>query len=182
MTRIIKRYSNRKCYDTETSRYINIEDIEELVKDEVDVKIIDNSTKEDITAIYLSKIIMTQEKRTKDRFTPMFLTREIQRRSKPVLEKVLGTYRKGSDILFKEYEQAKELIGKLTSEGVSEKDARELVNRIIAMTKSSPGEVECFIDSKIKSTMTKLGSPSPEEIDELNRKLDELQEKLKGLK
>ncbi len=182
MTRIIKRYSNRKCYDTETSRYINIEDIEELVRDEVDIKIIDNSTKEDITAIYLSKIIMTQEKRNKDRFTPMFLTREIQRRSKPMLEKFMGTYKKGSDILFKEYEQAKELIGKLLAEGVSEKDAKELVNNIIAMTKSSPKEVERFIDSRIKSTMSKLGAPSEEEIDELNRKLDELQKKLNELK
>ena len=182
MTRIIKRYSNRKCYDTETSKYINIEDIEELVRNEEDIKIIDNSTKEDITAIYLSKIIMAQEKRTKDKFTPLFLTREIQRRSGPVLKKVFGGYKKSSDILLKEYEEARSLISRLLSSGFSEKEAGEFIEKIIEMTKNSPREIERLIDASVKNIMAKMGIPSSAEIDSLNKKLDELKKKLDQLK
>lgn len=59
---LIKRYSNRKLYDTRSKRYITLEEIGELIRDEQEVKVIDNRTGNDITSVTLSQIIFEIEK------------------------------------------------------------------------------------------------------------------------
>lgn len=59
---VIKRYQNRKLYNTESKRYITLEEIEDLIKKEREIKVIDNQTGKDITAITLSQIIFESEK------------------------------------------------------------------------------------------------------------------------
>src|SRR3990172_4894600 len=61
--KIIKRYTNRKLYDTVESRYVTLEEIAEMVKQGTEVKIVDNRTKEDLTSITLAQIIFEEEKR-----------------------------------------------------------------------------------------------------------------------
>jgi polyhydroxyalkanoate synthesis repressor PhaR len=63
--KVIKRYSNRKLYDTERSCYVTLDEISQMVKDGVEVKIIDNKTKEDLTSVTLTQIIFAEEKRSK---------------------------------------------------------------------------------------------------------------------
>lgn len=62
MLRLIKRYPNRKLYDTETSSYITLETVEALVREGEDVQIVDNVSKEDITHSILAHIVLEQEK------------------------------------------------------------------------------------------------------------------------
>ncbi len=62
--KIIKRYTNRKLYDTVESRYVTLDEIAEMVKAGVEVRIIDNSTKEDLTSVTLAQIIFEEEKKT----------------------------------------------------------------------------------------------------------------------
>lgn len=76
MTKIIKRYSNRKLYDTERSTYITLDEIQEMVKAGEDLRIIDNKTKEDITNVTLAQIIFEQEKSHK-RLLPLSALRSI---------------------------------------------------------------------------------------------------------
>jgi polyhydroxyalkanoate synthesis repressor PhaR len=59
---IIKRYRNRKLYNTHSKRYITLEEIEGLIKDREEVQVIDNPTGNDITATTLSQIIFELEK------------------------------------------------------------------------------------------------------------------------
>ena len=61
--RIIKRYANRKLYDTEHSRYVTLDQISEMIRAGDDVKIVDNKTKEDLTTVTLAQIIFEEEKR-----------------------------------------------------------------------------------------------------------------------
>lgn len=58
----IKRYSNRKLYDTENSKYITIDDIAELIKNNVEIRVIDNKTNEDITNVVMANVILKLEK------------------------------------------------------------------------------------------------------------------------
>jgi polyhydroxyalkanoate synthesis repressor PhaR len=60
--RVIKRYANRKLYDTRASRYVTLPQIAELVRGGEDVQIIDNRTKENLTSITLAQIIYESEK------------------------------------------------------------------------------------------------------------------------
>jgi polyhydroxyalkanoate synthesis repressor PhaR len=61
--RIIKRYANRKLYDTRDSRYVTLQQIAEYVRDGEDVRIVDNKTKEDLTNVTLAQIIYEEEKK-----------------------------------------------------------------------------------------------------------------------
>jgi polyhydroxyalkanoate synthesis repressor PhaR len=62
--KIIKRYTNRKLYDTFESRYVTLDEIAEMIKAGAEVKIVDNRTKEDLTSITLAQIIFEEEKKT----------------------------------------------------------------------------------------------------------------------
>ena len=59
---IIKRYRNRKLYNTQSKRFITLEEIEELIKRQKEIKVIDNDTENDITATTLSQIIFGLKK------------------------------------------------------------------------------------------------------------------------
>lgn len=62
---LIKRYANRKMYDTEAKRYITLDGIAELIRQQQDVKVIDHETGEDITAVTQAQIIFEQERKIK---------------------------------------------------------------------------------------------------------------------
>jgi polyhydroxyalkanoate synthesis repressor PhaR len=74
-TRVVKRYANRKLYDTQRSRYVTLDQIAEMIRGGEDVKIVDNNSKEDLTAITLTQIIFEEEK--KQSFLPLSALRNI---------------------------------------------------------------------------------------------------------
>lgn len=74
--RIIKRYANRKLYDTQHSRYVTLEQIAEMIRHGDDVKIIDNRSKDDLTSVTLAQIIFEEEKKQKS-FLPLQTMRNI---------------------------------------------------------------------------------------------------------
>ena len=62
---VIKRYSNRRLYSTETKSYVSYEDLAKIVRDGSDIKVIDSTTKEDVTKAVLIQIILEEEKNDK---------------------------------------------------------------------------------------------------------------------
>jgi len=74
--RIIKRYANRKLYDTQHSRYVTLDQISEMIRAGDDVKIVDNKTKEDLTSVTLAQIIFEEEKKQRS-FLPLTAMRNI---------------------------------------------------------------------------------------------------------
>jgi polyhydroxyalkanoate synthesis repressor PhaR len=60
---LIKKYANRKLYDTQTSRYITLEGIAELVRDGHEIQVVDRDTGQDLTQVILSQIVLSAEKR-----------------------------------------------------------------------------------------------------------------------
>src|ERR1700759_4694383 len=76
--KVIKRYTNRKLYDTVESRYVTLDEIAEMIKHGAEVKIVDNRSKDDLTSVTLAQIIFEEEKK-KNRM-PLSVLREIIRR------------------------------------------------------------------------------------------------------
>jgi polyhydroxyalkanoate synthesis repressor PhaR len=68
--RIIKRYSNRKLYDTQASAYVTLLQIAEMIREGEDVQIIDNATKVDKTDVTLA-LIISEELKSKPRAIPL---------------------------------------------------------------------------------------------------------------
>lgn len=75
-TRVIKRYQNRKLYDTVDSCYVTLEDIRDLLKAGEEIRVIDNARKEDLTSVTFAQIIFEEEKKTKG-VLPLTMFKEI---------------------------------------------------------------------------------------------------------
>jgi polyhydroxyalkanoate synthesis repressor PhaR len=76
--KVIKRYTNRKLYDTIESRYVTLDEIAEMVKQGLEVKIVDNRSKEDLTSVTLAQIVFEEEKKKSQ--MPLSMLRDIIRR------------------------------------------------------------------------------------------------------
>lgn len=98
MARRIKRYDNRKLYDTEASEYVSLSDIAALVRDGETVKVVDNATGEDRTAQTLTQIIL-EEGRSGRQVIPSDLLHQLLRRSGEALDTGLGQLRATVDDL-----------------------------------------------------------------------------------
>jgi len=62
--RTIKRYANRKLYDTRDSRYVTLDHIAAMVRAGDDVRVVENTTRADLTTATLAQIIFEEEKKT----------------------------------------------------------------------------------------------------------------------
>ena len=60
---LIKKYANRKLYDTRTSRYITLDEIAQLVRDGHEIEVVDRDNGADLTQVTLSQIVLSEEKR-----------------------------------------------------------------------------------------------------------------------
>jgi len=62
--KIIKRYQNRKLYDTDASCYVTLDEIAEMIQQGEEVSVVDNRNQKDITAITLTQIIFEKQKKS----------------------------------------------------------------------------------------------------------------------
>jgi len=76
--RIIKKYPNRRLYDTVDSKYITLENVKDLVMNDVEFSVIDKKSNEDITRNILLQIIMEQEEDDEPIFTVDVLAKIIR--------------------------------------------------------------------------------------------------------
>lgn len=74
---VIKKYANRRLYNTGTSSYITLEDIAAMVREETDFQVVDAKTGEDITHQILTQIILDQENNGKAQMLPVSFLRDL---------------------------------------------------------------------------------------------------------
>ncbi len=91
---IIKKYANRRLYNTATSSYVTLEDLCQMVKDESEFTVRDAKTGEDITRQILTQIIFEQELRG-SQLLPINFLRSVIRFYGDEVQKVLPTYLDG---------------------------------------------------------------------------------------
>jgi polyhydroxyalkanoate synthesis repressor PhaR len=70
---VIKRYSNRKLYDTQESRYVTLEEIEEMIRNGREISVVDAATGEDLTSVTLTQIILEHERNHRGTLPTSFL-------------------------------------------------------------------------------------------------------------
>jgi polyhydroxyalkanoate synthesis repressor PhaR len=181
--RIIKRYSNRKLYDTKDSRYVTLLQIAEMVRGGEEVQIIDNNTKDDLTEVTLAQIIY-EEQKAHSRNVPLQTLKElIHTRT----EKVLADLREGP--IGRLIPGAKSPEG---GEGVADgnpvavpvrptptpKDAKPT---LVDQAKEKFEEMQHQIDERIKSILSSFRplQQLQHEVRRLNERIDELERKAK---
>ncbi len=114
-TRIIKKYPNRRLYDTHVSRYITVADVRDLVVQGMEFKVVDANSNEDITRPTLLQIIMEQESGGQPLFTAEILSKMIRFYGDSV-QGVFSTYLEKTLELFVEQQtrlqrQVRDMIG-----------------------------------------------------------------------
>lgn len=107
-TKVIKRYQNRKLYDTQDSCYVTLEDIRDMIKEGQDIQIIDNATKEDLTSVTFAQIIFEEEKKQKG-ILPLNTFKQIIASGGEVLKEFA---QKSWESGFKEIQQVKTFVDK----------------------------------------------------------------------
>ena len=112
MAYVVKRYSNRKLYDTQESRYVTLEEIEEMIRGGKEIQVVDAGSGEDLTSVTLTQIILESERNHRANLPSAFLHQLIkygetwqdfvQRSMKTSLENVVSSQRE-MDRIFREW-------------------------------------------------------------------------------
>ena len=89
--RLIKKYPNRRLYDTQTSSYITLVDVKQLVLDQEEFKVVDAKSSEDLTRQILMQIILEEEQEGQPMFTPPVLS-QIIRSYGNAMQGMMGSY------------------------------------------------------------------------------------------
>lgn len=184
--KVIKRYANRKLYDTERSCYVTLEEISQMIKEGEDVQVVDNKTKDDLTAVTLAQIIVEEEKKVAR--MPLKLLRSIiqsgnealgdfykTRVADPVLNlredverRVEGLFRreKGEGLEDGDESALEHANGEATGEaltvanGETDADAERnggVVREWVTATQESLETFQRRVDERVKETLSKMG-------------------------
>jgi polyhydroxyalkanoate synthesis repressor PhaR len=162
-TRIIKRYANRKLYDTEHSRYVTLDQISEMIRAGDDVKIVDNKTKEDLTTVTLAQIIFEEEKKQRS-FLPLGAMRNIiqsggqwfaeaQRRVQSILPGKLKGEKDGIDGEETPAAEPEAVDGQPVDEAMVKKRSLQSLREWVDSSKTRLDEWQKQVDSKIRTTI-----------------------------
>jgi polyhydroxyalkanoate synthesis repressor PhaR len=168
MAVLIKRYANRKLYNTQTSRYITLKGIAELLEEDEEVQVIDNESGEDITSVTLSQILVDTER--SNRAVPGNLLSELVQRGGDALygalRRSMGDASEGIDDFQRNLRRR---LG--TSEDGSTRDW-------IAFT---PPDLDRVVQRTIERVFKALDLPRRSDIQALNQRLDRVIEAIGSL-
>ena len=182
----IKKYANRRLYNTGTSTYVTLEDLASMVKTGEDFVVYDAKTGEDITRSVLTQIIFEQENKEGQNLLPIAFLRQLIRFYGDSMQMLVPRYLEVSiDSLTREQEKFRNQISQAFGVGAFsslEEQVRrnmDMFERTFAMfapfarREAQGGE---SMAEAVQSLPTKAG-----DIDDLKRQLDEMQRKVDKL-
>jgi polyhydroxyalkanoate synthesis repressor PhaR len=173
MTIVIKRYRNRKLYNTQTKRYITLEEIETLIKEQQDITVIENDTGIDITAVTLSQIIFELEKNQSGIFPIDFLqslVRSSGKRFEDIRRSIFTSLNFNRHFDFELERRIKQL---MINGELSEDEGQLLLEKFISLSSKQENLLDS-LDGKVQALLREQQVPSRDELKTLMDRLDEL--------
>jgi polyhydroxyalkanoate synthesis repressor PhaR len=184
----IKKYANRRLYNTGTSTYVTLEDLAKMVKAGDDFVVFDAKTGEDITRSVLAQIIFEQENKEGQNLLPINFLRQLIRFYGDSMQMLVPRYLEVSiESLTREQEKFRQQMAQAfggTPFGALEEQARrnmEMFERAFAMFAPfgrRGGQAGTEAD---KSAQVTGGGSGGDEIDDLKRQMEEMQKRLDRL-
>jgi polyhydroxyalkanoate synthesis repressor PhaR len=155
---IVKRYSNRKLYDTEARCYISLSEVAEMIRRGQDVRVVDHASGRDLTSLTLFQILLSEEKRIGELLPQVVLTRLIQA---------------GGD----SFEALRErLLAAFDPRGHAEEEMRRRLDDLVAR-----GEMDAAIARQLLTQLLGAAVPPPVVDEEAVPDLEDLQRQLQAL-
>ena len=174
MAILIKRYANRKLYNTATSRYITLKGIAELLDEGEKVRVIDNETGEDITSVALSQILVDSE-RSNSEVSEGLLSQILARGG----DALYGAIRRGVDDATENFEELQDRVRRIVhrTEEEAGRDTRKLSDWIAY---ASP-DFEHSVQSSVERVFKLLDLPRRSDIEALNTNLERVASAVEAL-
>jgi len=170
MAVLIKRYANRKLYNTQTSRYITLKGIAELIETGREIRVIDNESGEDITSVTLSQILVDSERT--NRSVPGTILSELISRGGDVLYTAL---RKGIGNATEGVEDLQRGVRKFI--GARERDVEKLADFVAYATP----DLDKVLQGAVERALRILDLPRRSDLESLNQNLERVANALEAL-
>lgn len=154
---LIRKYSDRRLYDTNSSRYVKLEDIARMVREGIDVRVVDGRTGKDLTHVVFTQIIV-EDARDRQIALPLQLLTQLVRASDKATHDFLTWYLNSTLDLYKQAQDSVQ--ARLTGAKSAVASPLEFVRNLLAGQASPPAKQETT------------------EIDDLRRRVEELQARL----
>ena len=201
--KIVKRYANRKLYDTERSCYVTLEDISTMIKAGEEVRVVDNKSGEDLTTVTFAQIIFEAEK--KKNFMPMGLLRDLIRDGGDAIGGITGAVQaKATDVkevadkLRKDTKDTADklrhdlkgridgVIRKEKSEGGDESANPRILADLIKSSQSAFDDLQKGVEERVKGVKEVGGTVArhahlDKEMDEISKRLVALEQRLEKI-
>ena len=184
--KIVKRYANRKLYDTERSCYVTLDDISVMIRGGEDVQVIDNKSGEDLTSVTLAQIIFEAEK--KRSFMPLNLLKGLIQNSGDVLsefarDQVETVHTRAQGV----QEQVTEIKGKVRSQwddkvgrrGAEEGAGPTPVKDLYANTQRTLDDLQRGFEERFQGSVDVVTQNVSRELDDIRRRLAALKDKMR---
>ena len=183
---IIKKYANRRLYNTSTSSYVTLDHLCQMVKDGVEFVVYDAKTSEDITRSVLTQIIFEEEAKGENLLPIRFLRQLIQFYGDNLQAIVPGYLEASIDNFARHQEQMRQqLASAFGGAGMPFKQMEELTRQNMAMVERAMGMFAPFSGKgqppAPKAEEPAEEAPRPDDIRELRAQIAEMQEQLKSL-
>lgn len=177
---VIKRYANRKLYDTESRRYVTLEDLADFVRRGEDVRVVDHVSGEDLTSVTLLQVIFEEEKKIGGLLPQVFLTRLIRAGGEKV--NALRGRLAGIDPLRIVDEEIRRRIAELVDHGrITEEEADRFSDLLLQET-AQRNVIHIPVQSAEDEPVQAVEPANPEEVDALVRQVEALEAELERLK
>jgi polyhydroxyalkanoate synthesis repressor PhaR len=160
----IKKYGDRRLYDTNAKRYVKLEDVARMIREGIDVEVVDARTGKDLTRVILTQIVM-EEARDREGGLPMQLLHQLVMASDRATHEFLSWYLNGTLDLYK---KAQEKVRTRVSEAkAAVSSPLDFVRRLLAGETLPPGSDSGEVEDlrrrveQLESRLAELGEPAP---------------------
>jgi len=178
MPRLIKKYNNRRMYDTKTSQPITLSELAELIKQGEEIQVIGHPAGKDLTSITLIQVLLGQEKDKKELFSAL-LRELIKKRGNSVLELYptsLFTALNGASF---SVEKARGIVRELVNKKrVSKTEGEKLLESLLTKIQENKKTLEREIEDKLKKKIKEVKNLYRRQILELRKNVENLRELL----
>ena len=177
---VIKRYPNRKLYDTEARQYITLEGVADVIRRGQEVQVVDHASGEDLTAVVLTQIIAEQEKK-RNGFVPQAVLTGLIRSGGETLATLQRTLSSSLELLLQADKEIEERIQALITRGeLAEEEGHRLREKLLTQGRrlwNPPALDKRVLEQKLRER----GVPTREDLQRIAAELEALGEKLDRL-
>lgn len=180
--RTIKKYANRKLYDTEAKKYISMDGLTDLIRAGEEIEVIDNTSGENITALVLSQLLARQSGQRGNGLSAGALVELLRRGGGTLAEVARKSFTFGHSALHLAEDELDKVTGMLAGGmELSETEGRKLKDEVQAYAGMFKQWASERIDQRINDVMEKMKITTRERADALETRLDQVEHRLRDL-